>query len=530
MTNGYGAYAQGGNVVEEWGIVGHMAPQPAQLNFGDPPPAQLYSGDPGNGNPGTPWISVDANGNLYVYGNQVNAGLTLSPTGSAATDYSSVQNALNNAPSGTLIALAPGVWQPSQPWVTASTSGSGLVGTGAWATQGGGGLPGTGTIIRPPASWAQGGAPSLGVIVMGTGARPTVANLWIDGTNIATAGTVGIIANGSTGNAGAIQQVGVTNMLGWGVYYASGADGIYAQTMIIQANGTSPGGLNLDGGGNGGWYSNVPDATLYNVHAQSNCNAGNLGMGISVHNGNTWLVACRADLTAGRNFNISPFNGGSSLGVGCRMVGCNTEGGVNGTQGLVLSGGGTSTNGPLYMTGCQFTGDGQGAGGPWGAVHCSGRVTLFGDYCVSGTAISYALTTAASSGGGVPDLIQVNGGVWQAATGFINDLGPATLLKIGSNVRGIIGAITGTSGTTTFGPVAENSGVAVFSGNGSTTAFTITHGLYATPTSWYAEAASAAANGASFTTASSTTLTVTFAVAPATGTNNVSLAWRARVN
>lgn len=75
---------------------------------------------------------------------------------------------------------------------------------------------------------------------------------------------------------------------------------------------------------------------------------------------------------------------------------------------------------------------------------------------------------------------------------------------------------------------AQAGGVAVFSGNGSTTVFTIAHGLAATPTAWSVDAASSAAAGSFYTTASSTLLTVTFLSAPASGSSNVSLAWTAQ--
>jgi hypothetical protein len=79
------------------------------------------------------------------------------------------------------------------------------------------------------------------------------------------------------------------------------------------------------------------------------------------------------------------------------------------------------------------------------------------------------------------------------------------------------------------GYVTENSGTATFSGNGTTTVFTIAHGLAGTPKSYRVEAGSADAKGDKYVTADATNLTVTFATAPPTGTNNVVLVWSAEM-
>jgi hypothetical protein len=80
-----------------------------------------------------------------------------------------------------------------------------------------------------------------------------------------------------------------------------------------------------------------------------------------------------------------------------------------------------------------------------------------------------------------------------------------------------------------IGYVTENSGTATFSGDGSTTTFTIAHGLAGTPKSWRVEAGSADAKGDKYVTAGATNLTVTFATAPPSGTNNVVLVWQAEI-
>jgi len=80
-----------------------------------------------------------------------------------------------------------------------------------------------------------------------------------------------------------------------------------------------------------------------------------------------------------------------------------------------------------------------------------------------------------------------------------------------------------------IGYVTENSGTATFSGNNSQTQFAIAHGLVGTPKSWRVEAGSADAKGNKYVTADATNLTVTFATAPPSGTNNVVLVWQAEM-
>jgi hypothetical protein len=74
-----------------------------------------------------------------------------------------------------------------------------------------------------------------------------------------------------------------------------------------------------------------------------------------------------------------------------------------------------------------------------------------------------------------------------------------------------------------------NGGTATFSGNGSNKVFTIAHGLASAPTKVLVTAGSDAAKGDFYVTADATNITVTYATAPASGTNNVVLNWYAEV-
>lgn len=73
-----------------------------------------------------------------------------------------------------------------------------------------------------------------------------------------------------------------------------------------------------------------------------------------------------------------------------------------------------------------------------------------------------------------------------------------------------------------------NAGTETFSGDGVATAFTIPHGLTATPSARVVWAESVDAAGDRYVTADATNLTVTFIAAPASGTNNVVLGFDVR--
>lgn len=75
----------------------------------------------------------------------------------------------------------------------------------------------------------------------------------------------------------------------------------------------------------------------------------------------------------------------------------------------------------------------------------------------------------------------------------------------------------------------QNGGQATFSGNSVLTAFAIPHKLQATPRIVHVNPGSAAANGVFSVTADATNVTVTYAVAPATASNNVVLWWEAKL-
>jgi len=77
------------------------------------------------------------------------------------------------------------------------------------------------------------------------------------------------------------------------------------------------------------------------------------------------------------------------------------------------------------------------------------------------------------------------------------------------------------------GYVTENYGVAVFSGDGSTTQFKIEHGLSRAPSKVLVTPASADAVGDFYVTWDGTYIYINYSTAPPSGTDNVKLAWQA---
>jgi len=95
-------------------------------------------------------------------------------------------------------------------------------------------------------------------------------------------------------------------------------------------------------------------------------------------------------------------------------------------------------------------------------------------------------------------------------------------------------SVYGTKGehTSLFGNkgyVTENSGKATFSGDGTTTQFSIAHGLVSTPSKVIVTPSSADASGDFYVTVDATNIYVNYVTAPASGTDNVVLYWYAEV-
>jgi hypothetical protein len=180
---------------------------------------------------------------------------------------------------------------------------------------------------------------------------------------------------------------------------------------------------------------------------------------------------------------------------------------------LRLSASGTSHIQYLNVLGNEFYGHDYPTPNAYPVVYLRGEtgyaqnINLIGNLIVGDGSPNYGLLTHANSRNCIIEANQ-----------FVGTFGTAVLLEQGTNkIRRNIGFVT------------ENSGTATFSGNGTQTQFTIAHGLAGTPKSYRVEAGSADAKGDKYVTADATNLTVTFATAPPSGTNNVVLVWQAEM-
>mgnify|MGYP000619078828 CR=1 FL=1 len=112
-------------------------------------------------------------------------------------------------------------------------------------------------------------------------------------------------------------------------------------------------------------------------------------------------------------------------------------------------------------------------------------------------------------------------------------LGSGSVLKwTGGKVNGSVFSGTFTAEKTikyVSGYQTHNSGTATFSGDGSTTQFSITHCLVSTPTKVQVTAMSEDASGDFYVTADATYIYVNYKTAPPSGTDNIKLSWYAEV-
>lgn len=116
------------------------------------------------------------------------------------------------------------------------------------------------------------------------------------------------------------------------------------------------------------------------------------------------------------------------------------------------------------------------------------------------------------TGAGVDNVIKIFPGQLASATPFSKPTTTAGLVKFIDNRKG-----------------ATNTGVSTQSGNATTTAFNIAHGLFTTPLNYSVTPQTNDAVGPPTITATSTNLVVTYPVAPPTGTSNLIWVWTAGV-
>jgi Right handed beta helix region len=216
--------------------------------------------------------------------------------------------------------------------------------------------PPSGAVIKPSATWAQGGAAAAAVLLLVAPSHyitegPVIRNLCIDGVNLP------VTADGLMGY-GAVADVQITNLYvmrctGWGLntHNDPSAPGGYT----INTPGTwkvSHSEMWLNGGG-GINLNFVADSDWIDVLCE-----GNTGDGWALTNvDNSHFIGCRAEWSSAHGFHVT---GAwlSAAGYGCpqaTFTGCSTD--ANFQHGFFIdASAGTAT---INITGCNFHRDGN---------------------------------------------------------------------------------------------------------------------------------------------------------------------------
>lgn len=278
----------------------------------------------------------------------------------------------------------------------------------------------SGAIIFPASSWASALPNPAAVYAAGPAASPALSNfgiqdLWIDGSQLS--GTQGGITWYGQCFHSKILGVGVFNVPGAGftatVNGSGRTDGLTMRDCMIQTYGTY------------GVFFHGQDTQFYNVHVQNEQSGTITDLGCWwIDNGNNCMWSqCRGDQGVyGWVFDSNP--GGPTAsntpGSTMRMISCGTENNAHNSLWL------NNTNDPQMRTpvacvGCSF--DYGGNDGTSAAVRVTGTNILTMQGCnvtCSGPSGSFnpsvGLKTEVGSGGGIPMLIDIDGGFWNVCT------------------------------------------------------------------------------------------------------------------
>jgi hypothetical protein len=379
---------------------------------------------------------------------------------------------------------------------------------------------GHGAVIKPSASWAQGSAVLPAVLLMvdqATGGYPTasqeqkISHLMIDGSALPPATTCHGIASFNAVNRVQLREVHVARMTGSGIYqYHPSAQpgGWTAQHVWSRYNGGY------------GYFLRSADSNWTKCLAT---NSGLDGWNIDT-TANTIYLGCRSEWSGRNGYSYACNNAGNAAG-GVNFVGCTTD---RSTQHGFTAAGPAGI--PVNLAGCYLRRDGanngQGGGG-YAGLHLSGYPGVAN---VSGTVIypgvnddgtgttspQYAVYLAGGN-----TLVEFSGCFLQGANTAVFDDGTSTV-----HWDDATSFATGPTSSPTYLAAAATGGTATFTGDGRTTAFTISHRLYKAPSRFSVTPASRGAAAPFYAAASATALTVTFTTAPARGTG-LALAWTA---
>lgn len=360
-------------------------------------------------------------------------------------DTRAIQAAIDAAGADNVVYFPTGVYVTSAPLVV-NQSGVTLLGSGPLATMGGGGsgsgtfTPGTaggikgegrdGSVIAPSASWSQGSAVSPGAIVFDGSTseldKCTIQGMWVDGNNAGTTTLHGIVGYG---------HLEALSVVGCGVIilYGEESNGIY-----MQSNGTAePQGSHFERNlcqfiGHNGIEGAFGDGDITTCHTQT---VGNFGLYIHKtvqQGGDIRITDSRCDL--GVNGFVIDMPCGAYLGM-VMLENCTTQ--RNQNSGYVIQAApGETENCPVYLSNCVAQGDGI-AGGTNSGFTISGPVIASLANCachvntidVPAGCPPYAVTTTAG-GAAAPCGVSIQGGFYNAVTGFGNVVDPPGLAAV----------------------------------------------------------------------------------------------------
>ncbi|HEV2403233.1 MAG TPA: hypothetical protein VGS08_03460, partial [Candidatus Saccharimonadales bacterium] len=406
---------------------------------------------------GTNWWTTDSS-------SASSSAVGLQPSGdtTGVTDTAVIQSALNTTPSGGYVQLGAGTFWTVNPILI--PSGVGLRGTiGSVQSTG---TNDYGSVIKAVTGWTN----SYKGTPLPSSTINAVISL-VDITSLGAANTAVTRCDIRDLELDLSHISGVDGISGWGavsevsiirvaIFFGNHGSSTSRGVSLLQNSGftsaNTPDSWNLDTvavnePGGHGFYGYFTNSTLNNCTTQ---NTANNGDGFYILGGNNRLMNCQA-IQMLNGFTIyapalTNTSGNNVAAIGANdavtLIGCGTRrNNRNGVNVINLSATGTAQVMPVYLNGCTFDGDGANAGsggGGFAGIHASGEVTviatgtsvLVGTQDVAGGCPQYAVSTATNgSAPGVPDLVQVSGGILNAATTVIGDGGPAALLQVSTN-------------------------------------------------------------------------------------------------
>jgi hypothetical protein len=436
------------------------------------------AGFPGNGVPAGNAANVTAAATLAT-GAYAGPGLAPSGDTTGATDTANLNALIAATPQGGTVYLQSGIFFTNAPIainkrIILQGQDSGL----NWGSYNGGyansptapsgfsstpPFPITGAILKPSATWAQGGAVAPAVLLLTTLAHyitegPTIRNLGIDGVNLP------VTADGLMGY-GAVADVQIENFYvmrctGWG--------------LNTSADPSAPGGFTINTPGtwkvrhceawlNGGGGFNLQfmaDTDWVDVLAE-----GNTGDGWAITNAdNCHFIGCRAEWSTAHGFHIT---GAwlSAAGFGCpqaTFTGCSTD--ANFQHGFFVdASAGTAT---INLVGCNFHRDGNNAvPASWAGLAISQTAGGSVHFQVIARGIMVTATTAAHGVGPAYGLnlngtgvnLDIDGARLIGNTGAVLLTGVPARLQVGP---GMSYATGDSSAPTTVAPANWKSGTA----------------------------------------------------------------------